>query len=161
MPAASHVLPDLPLTDRHGRPVALSALLASGPAVLYFLRAPSCPACLGHARRLVAARREGRVQTQVLLVTPGGAADAADVERRIGARTGQALPEAVRVLASGDAHQAAGLGKTLLLQHSGTFVVDPQRTIRYARTAALPTGSFDEGDLLAALAGLPTTEPSA
>ena len=32
------VLPDLNLTDRHGNRLALSGLLASGPAVLYFLR---------------------------------------------------------------------------------------------------------------------------
>ena len=44
-------LPDLHFTDRHGHPVALFGLLASGPAVLYFLRAASCPACLAHARR--------------------------------------------------------------------------------------------------------------
>ena len=64
------------------------------------------------------------------------------------------------VLASGDAHRAAGLGKTLVLQHSGTLVVDPDRAIRYALTAALPTRSYDERDLLAALAGLAASEPA-
>ena len=36
-------LPDLHLTDRHGDSVALSSLLASGPAVLYFLRRRPVP----------------------------------------------------------------------------------------------------------------------
>ena len=40
-------LPDLHFTDRHGHSVALSGLLASGPAVLYFLRAASCPGLSG------------------------------------------------------------------------------------------------------------------
>src|SRR4051812_25762408 len=119
------VLPDLNLTDRHGRPVALSGVLAGGPAVLYFLRTASCPPCLAHARRLVAARSAGRVRPQVVLVTPGGAAQAEAVERRVAGRAGAALPEGVLVLASGDAHRAAGLGRTLMLQHSGTMVVDP------------------------------------
>jgi peroxiredoxin len=151
----SDVLPDLKLTDRHGRPVALSDLLASGPAVLYFVRTASCPACLSHARRLVAARSAGRVQPQVVLVTPGGAKEAGDVERKVAARAAGKLPEGVLVVADGDAHRVAGLPKTLMFQHSGTMVVDPQRTIRYARTATLPTRSYDEGDLLAALADLP------
>ena len=154
-------LPDLHLTDRHAQSVALSELLASGPAVLYFLRTASCPACLAHARRLVAAHSAGLVRPQVVLVTPGGAGEAAAVERKVAARTEGALPGGVLVLASGDAHQAAGFGRTLMLQHSGTLVVDPQRTIRYALTATLPHRSYDEADLLAALESLPASEPSA
>jgi hypothetical protein len=48
-----------------------------------------------------------------------------------------------------------------MLQHSGTLLVDPERTVRYARTVAVPTGSYDEGELLAALAALAASEPSA
>ena len=94
-------------------------------------------------------------------MTPGGAGEAAAVERKVAARTAGALPEGVLVLASGDAHRAAGLGRTLVLQHSGTLVVDTQRTIRYALTATLPNRSYDERGLLAALAGLAAPEPSA
>src|SRR3954452_9014842 len=101
-------LPDLHLTDRHGHSVALSRLLASGPAVLYFLRTASCPACLAHARRLVAARSAGRVRPQVVLVTPGGTGEAAAVDRKVAARTSGVLPDGVLVLASGNAHRAAG-----------------------------------------------------
>ncbi len=162
MPAAApDVLPDLDLTDGAGRHVALSGLLASGPAVLYFLRASSCPAGLAHARRLVAARREGRVRPQVVLVTPGGAAQAAEVERRVAGRSADGLPEGVRTVASGEAHALAGLGRTVMLQHSGTVLVDAQRRIRYAHTATLPTGSYREPELLAALADLDRTERSA
>jgi peroxiredoxin len=154
-------LPELHLTDRHGQSVALSGLLASVPAVLYFLRTASCPACLAHARRLVAARSSGRVQPQVVLVTPGGAGEASAVERKVAVRSAGGLPEGVVVLASGDAHQAAGFGRTLMLQHSGTLIVDTERKIRYALTAALPMRSYDEPELLAALASLPAPEPSA
>jgi hypothetical protein len=97
----------------------------------------------------------------VVLVTPGGAAEAAAVERKVAARTAGALPEGVLVLASSDAHRAAGLGRMLALQHSGTLVVDRERTIRYALTATVPTRSYDERDLLAGLAGLAAPEPSA
>jgi peroxiredoxin len=157
----SHVLPDLRLTDRRGLPVALSGLLASGPAVLFFLRTASCPACLAHARRLVAAHSAGRVRPQVVLVTPGGAHEAAAVERKVTARTAGALPEGVLVVASGDAHRFAGLGRTLMLQHSGTLVVDVQGKIGYALTATFPTRSYDEGELIAALDRLSASELSA
>jgi hypothetical protein len=41
-----------------------------------------------------------------------------------------------------------------MLQHSGTIVVDTSRRVRYSRTAAMPTGSYSERDLVAALSAL-------
>ena len=151
--AGSDVVPEVQLVGEDGRVRALSSLLAEERTVLFFLRAPGCPACLGHARKLVAAQGEGRLAVPVVLVTPGAAEDAATVARRVrpGART--------TVVASGDAHRLVGLPKRLLMQHSGTFLVSPDRGIRYARTAAMPTGSYDEGELLRFLAGDQTAAP--
>ena len=69
-------------------------------------------------------------------------------------KVAQSAPAAsVRVVASGDAHALIGLPKHLLLQHSGTFVVGADKAIQYSRTAAVPTGGYDEAELLAALSG--------
>ncbi len=145
-------LPHLTLTDADGTVIHDADLLGPGLTVLYFLRSASCPACLGHARRLAAARREGRVGVAVVLVTPGGATDAAALRSALtGRSTSGRLPEGVRVVASGDAHALVGLDKTLMLQHSGTLLVDDQRHVRYSRTATVPTGSYREADLLEAL----------
>ncbi len=148
--AALTVFPDLSLVDDSGRPVDTAALLGSRRTVVFFLRAATCPVCLGHSRRLLTARAEGRLTAPVVLVTPGGAAEAAAVARRVGMRDGAG--PGVTVVASGNAHDAAGLPRQLLLQHSGTFVVDADRRVSYARTAAMPPRSFSEPELLRALA---------
>jgi peroxiredoxin len=147
------VLPALSLSDAAGTSIGIDQVLRADRTVMFFLRAATCPVCVGHARRLVSARADGRIHTDVLLVSPGTAAEAAAVERKLRSRTaGDRLPQGVRVLASGDAHALIGLPKTLLLQHSGTFVVDDARRILYARTAAMPPGAYDEAELLRALA---------
>ncbi len=150
------LLPHLTLTTADGTAIPDADLLSSGPTVLYFLRSASCPACLGHARRLVAAKDEGRLGAAgVVLVTPGGAAEATSVRSAVARRsTSGRLPQGVSVVASGDAHARVGLDTTLMLQHSGTLVVDDQRRVRYARTATIPTGSYREADLLEALKSL-------
>jgi peroxiredoxin len=141
------------LSDAAGRSIGIDQVLRSDRTVMFFLRAASCPVCVGHARKLASAHADGRIPADVLLVTPGTAAEAADVERRLRNRTAdKPLPRGVHVLASGDAHALVGLPKTLLLQHSGTFLVNHARQILYARTAAMPPGSYDEAELLRALA---------
>ncbi len=146
------LLPHLTLTDADGRAVPDARLLSPGLTVLYFLRSASCPACLGHARRLAAAKDDGRLGADVVLVTPGGAAEAASVRSAVARRSSSGrLPQGVSVVASGDAHARVGLDTTLMLQHSGTLLVDDQRRVRYARTATIPTGSYREDDLLEAL----------
>ena len=49
------------------------------------------------------------------------------------------------------AHLAAGLHRTLLLQHSGIMLVDSAGVVRYRLATALPTGSFDGQTLQAAI----------
>jgi len=146
-------LPELTVTDHRGHRSNTSQLLGGGTTVLYFLRAASCPVCVGHARSLVAAHVEGRVAERVVLVVPGGAGEAATVHAKVAARVAS-LPETVRVVGSGDAHEMTGLSRTLMLQHSGTVVVDVQHRVRYSRTSAMPTASYSERDLVAALSAL-------
>jgi len=76
------------------------------------------------------------------------------VHAKVLARVPSGLPDTVRVVASGEAHEMTGLSRTAMLQHSGTLVVDASRRVRYSRTAALPTGSYSERDLTAKLTAL-------
>ena len=146
-------LPELTVTDHGGRRLSTSELLEGAPTVLYFMRAAGCPVCVGHARTLVAAHVAGLVPEPIVLVVPGGADDAAAVHAKVVARVG-ALPDTVRIVASGDAHETTGLSRTLMLQHSGTVVVDADHRVRYSRTSAMPTASYSERDLTAALTAL-------
>jgi peroxiredoxin len=147
------VLPAMSLSNAAGTSVRIDQVLRADLTVMFFLRAANCPVCIGLARMVASARADGRIHTDVLLVTPGGAAEAAAVERKLRNRTAESrLPQGVQVLASGDAHALIALPKTLLLQHSGTFLVNDARRILYARTAAMPPGSYDEAELLHALA---------
>lgn len=64
----------------------------------------------------------------------------------------------MRVLSSseGAAHADAGLGRSWMLQASGTYLIDRDGMVRYARTATLPTGGYDARELQAALGSLET-----
>ena len=147
-------LPELTLTDPGGHRLSSSDLLKGDATVLYFLRAAGCPVCIGHARSLVGAHVAGRVPERIVLVVPGGADEAATVHNKVVVRVPSGLPDTVRVVGSGDAHEMTGLLRTAMLQHSGTIVVDASRRVRFSRTAAMPTGSYRERDLVAALAAL-------
>jgi hypothetical protein len=68
----------------------------------------------------------------LVIITPGDASDAAAVTKRV----------KIAAWASGTAHANAGLGSTLLIQHSGTFVLDAAGTVLHAQTSVLPTGNF-------------------
>jgi hypothetical protein len=90
----------------------------------------------------------GRPLPDAVVVTPQG--DDAKLRTVLEDR-----PAAVFFMRASDpeaAHASAGLDRTLLLQHSGTFLVDDEGIVRYEKTAALPTGSFSAKDLRAALA---------
>ncbi|MDG6105108.1 redoxin domain-containing protein [Dactylosporangium aurantiacum] len=133
--------------DATGAEVTVAQLRGGARGVvLYFMRAASCPVCLRHARALAALRLADRDVTPVVVV-PGGAAEAARVRRAAGD---------VRVVSStgAGAHHAVGLTRTLLLQHSGTLLVDAAGDVRYRLGATLPTGSFDAAALNAAVAAL-------
>jgi len=149
LPALGTPMPDLALVGPDGAITTLHSVRGAERAVVYFLRAASCPACLHHAAALAGLAAEGRLgpEVRVLLVTPGSAAEAARVRRKVAG-------DAVTVWASGEGgegHAAAGLGSFLRLQHSGTFVVAGDGTVVHRRTAALPPLSFSRAELLEVL----------
>ena len=145
VPAAGTRMPDFPLVPPDGPPTTLAAQRGGSRAVVYFLRAAGCPVCLRHARTLARMAAEGELgaQVRVLLVAPGGAAEAAQLAGRVPDRD-----DRVSVWASGEGHAAAGLGSFLGLQHSGTFAVDADGSVLHARTATLPPAAFSRRDLL-------------
>jgi peroxiredoxin len=135
----------LGLIDAGGRPVSVPELRGDArAAVLFFMRAATCAICVRHVRSLAGLGLAGRGVAAVVVV-PGTAADAARVRRTAGS-------EVTVVSSSGaGAHHAVGLTRTLLVQHSGTLLVDASGTVRYRLAATLPTGSFDGPALLAAI----------
>jgi peroxiredoxin len=142
-------LPALAVLDSDGRRVGIEELRAGQPAVLFFMRARHCMICMRHARSLAGMGGELTAhKVQPIVVVPGTPDDAAAVRRK--------LDDAVRVVGSDDvtAHRAVDLGRSMLMQHSGTFLVDAGGTVRYAKTATMPTGGFDRAELLGELTRL-------
>jgi len=136
---------DLTVLAADGSRVTVADLRGRARAVaMYFMRTGTCPVCLHHARALV--RQDLLDQdVQPVVVVPGPAAHSARVRHLIGDR-------AIVVSSAGaQAHQAAGLDRTLFLQHSGVVLVDAAGSVRYRLVSALPTGSFDGPALRAAI----------
>jgi len=145
VPDVGTPMPDLSLVGPTDVRQNLHAVRAGTTTIVYFLRASTCPACLKHARtltELVEADQLGGAG--VVLIAPGDVDEARQLADRIPSAS-------VSAWASGTAHGAAGMGTFLSVQHSGTFLVAADDTIRYRRTAALPPLSFDRGELLAEL----------
>ncbi|GIJ50676.1 hypothetical protein Val02_75620 [Virgisporangium aliadipatigenens] len=152
MPTATTVpdigtrMPDLALVSPGGDRTTLHAVRDGRAAVAYFLRSDSCPACLKHARSLAELADSGGLGgASVILIVPGDADEAGKVATRVPSA-------AVTAWASGTGHAAAGMGTFLSVQHSGTFLIAPDGTVAYRRTAALPQRSMDRGELLEAIA---------
>lgn len=138
-------MPDIHLVSPGGKASKLADHLAPGGAVVFFMRAHNCPMCLAHSAAAVRMAAAGELGSAALIIiAPGDAADAAAVQKRL------ASPHAT-VFASGSAHQNAGLGSTMLIQHSGTFVLDANGTVLSARTSTLPMGSFSRAEVLETL----------
>jgi hypothetical protein len=136
---------DLSVLDAAGSGVTLADLRGQARAVaLYFMRTGTCPVCIHHARALAGLNLPS-YGVQPVVVVPGSSAHAARVRRIVGDRV------TVVSTPSAEAHLAAGLHRTLILQHSGIVLVDAAGAVRYRRATALPTGSFDGPALQAAI----------
>lgn len=151
--AVGHGLdPSLPLQDLDGRPLKSGDLLSGRALVLYFLRAASCAVCLRHARGIVrdSVLPDGS-RPDLAFVVPGGPAQAARAHRALG--TAATATGSLRVLSSSGAaaYARAGLERSWMLQSSGTYLIDREGTVRYARSATLPTGGYDAEELALAL----------
>lgn len=140
--------PDLELQDGTGKPTRLGEAMGGEAAVVYFLRNAACPVCRNHLRSL--ARRQGDIATngaRVISVIPDGP----EAARELATWLGMAVP----VLTNGSgSHADAGLEPMLWgkLQPSGTLLLGRERQVVYARQAALPPFSFNERELMDALA---------
>ena len=142
VPALGDTLPDIPLTDGSGGTTRMIDAIGEHGAVVFFMRASTCPVCRAHVRELQRMSDAGLLRgARAVIVTPGGGEEAASVARRT----------TLRVFASGEHHRDVGLGRFLTLQHSGTFVVDASRRVLTRRTSALPTSSFSRHEILSAL----------
>lgn len=145
-PAVGTAMPDIDLVGPDGRTATLHGLRSGHRAVVYFLRAATCPVCVRHANALTGLASSGQLgdDVRLVLVAPGDATEAAVLAPRV-----PAAPDGV--WASGAGHAAAGLGTFLSLQHSGTFAVETDGTVLHARTATLPPQSLSRRELLHAL----------
>jgi peroxiredoxin len=110
--------------------------------ILYFMRSIYCPVCRSHVKCLAELSGALRVLKAdiVVLTPPVGASQA----RKWIAR------QPFQVLATDDAHAAAGLGRVIFgtIQQSGTLVVGLDGSILLARRATVPFRSFDQRSLL-------------
>ena len=98
---------------------------------VYFMRTGTCPVCIQHARAL--ARLDLPTPgVQPVVVVPGSPTHAARVRRILG--------DQVTVVSSegAQAHLAAGLHRTLLLQHSGVMLAGSAGVVRYRLATACP-----------------------
>jgi hypothetical protein len=101
------------------------------------MRASTCAVCVKHARTLAGMGAELADRgAHAVVVVPGGAKEASAVAGKVG--------RGATVVASDPdaAHAGAGLERTLFLQHSGTFLVNAEGVVRYAKTATMPTGQL-------------------
>ena len=146
VPDIGTVMPDLDLVSPTGDRTNLHAVRGSGTAVAYFLRASTCPICLRHARSLAELAESGSLGgATVILIAPGDLDEAREVAASVPS-------PAVTAFASGTGHATAGMGVFLTVQHSGTFLIAADGTIKYRRTSALPPMSLNRKELLEAIA---------
>ena len=136
---------DLSVLDASGSPVTLADLRGQARAVAAsFMRTGTCPVCIHHARTLAPLELPTH-DVQPVVVVPGSPTHAVRVRRILGDRV------TVVSSAGAQAHLAAGLHRTLLLQHGGIMLIDSAGVVRYRLASALPTGSFDGPTLQAAI----------
>ncbi|KRC61334.1 hypothetical protein ASE14_10595 [Agromyces sp. Root81] len=142
VPALGDTLPNIQLVDEAGTASRVMDDVGEHGAVVFFMRTSTCPVCHAHVRELQRMSDAGQLRgARAVVVTPGGAAEAAAVARRT----------TLSVFASGERHRDVGLGRFLTMQHSGTFVVDAAGRVLARRASALPTGSFSKREILSAL----------
>ncbi len=136
---------DLTVLAGDGSRITVADLRGPARAVaMYFMRTGTCPVCQHHARAFVRLDLLDHGVRPVIVV-PGPPTHGTRVRRLVGDRA--------TVVSSTDAqaHQAGGLHRTLLLQHSGVALVDAAGAVRYRLVSALPTASFDGPALRAAI----------
>jgi len=138
--------PDLALEGATGR-VRLADYRGRQHVALYFMREFSCPMCRRHVAHLRDMYEVLHGKDTAVLVIGGG-------EREAVARLAAKLAAPFPLLADPNraAYHRYGLEKALvMMQRSGTFLVDKRGILRYALRASLPLAGLDEAALLAAI----------
>ena len=103
--------------------------------------------CLGHAAQLGRMEKELSERNATALIIGGGTALAARLAQRWLKPPYPLLRDPDRAV-----YHAYGLEKALvIIQESGTIVVDPQGVIRFAQSSANPRAAFPRELVLAAL----------
>ena len=123
--------PGLSVLDAAGSRATLAGLRGQARAVaVSFMRTGTCPACIQHVRAL--ARLDLPTRGVQPVVVPGSPTHAARVGRILGVRV------TVVYCAGAQAHLAAGLHRTLLLQHGGVMLAGSAGVVRYRLATACP-----------------------
>lgn len=176
--AAGQTLESFTLDDATGAPVTLDQIVEAGPAVIVFYRGGWCPYCnlalrtyqqdllpeLGaFGARLVAISPQSPDQSLSTAEKAGlGFTVLSDPASRVAQQIGIVFQQADDVL---DAQRKLGLdlaqvnaeGSTMLPRPT-VLIVDPDRTVRFVDVQPDYTARTEVADVLAALAGLGTTQ---
>jgi peroxiredoxin len=148
VPTIGTIMPDIAVVSADGTGSTLHAEALGAKAVVYVMRTSTCPVCNGHIANLVRMKVTGELgEAALIVITPGGEAEAAHVARRVPTTAG-------RVVAAKPTEGLAqlGLGSSMLIQHSGSFVLAADGTVLSSRTATNPMASLSRNEVTAALA---------
>jgi peroxiredoxin len=148
VPVVGSIMPEIALVSPTNSATTLLTVTSTTKALVYFMRSSTCPVCNGHIAAMVRMVAAGELQgVALVIVTPGGAAEAAKVAAKVPAGVGSVFAtDTTAGLA------AVGLGSSLLIQHSGSFVLAADGTVLSSRTGTNPMTSFSRSEVLAALA---------
>lgn len=156
-PEVGQVAPDFTLDSIAGKPVQLSKVAANGPVVLVVLRGYpgyQCPICSRQVAELVAkAKPLTNLKARVILVYPGPAESLkAHADEFL---SGKTLPDHFDLLLDPDYTFTTAYGlrwdAPKETAYPSTFVLDPDRKIRFAKVSRTHGGRVKVADVLDSL----------
>jgi peroxiredoxin len=144
--------PTLSLVDTSGQDALLTQAGPGKGTFVYFMRALSCAQCNAAVAKLAKGRAAyDAAGVRIIVAVPEDAAAATAWKAK------KNVPFDVVVGKSGTAHEEVGLLKKVfgLLQQSGSVLLDGKGVVRYTHVSTNPGASYNESDVLAAVAALP------
>ncbi len=135
--------PDFALTGPNG-PVMLSDFIGTHNLVIYFVREFACHTCMNHALTLAKMQDELSLTSTRTIMIGGGTSEAAQ-------KTAQRYKLPFPVFGDPDRsiYHLFNLDKAMLLiQKSGTFLIDKGGIIRYANRASKPGDGLNKIQIL-------------
>jgi peroxiredoxin len=145
--------PTLSLVNTLGQDVTLDNSATVNATFIYFMRALSCAQCNAAVAKM-ATRRAAFADAGVRVIV----AVPEDPAAAIAWKAKKNVPFEVVVGKSGSAHEAVGLLRKVfgLVQQSGSILLDDSGVVRYAHASTNPGASYNESEVVAAIAALPT-----